>query len=175
VLLRKAGVSEAEIDARAEAVREECCRAYLARAPEDLSHTVLPGAQGLLAELAQRHDVIIALLTGNFEPVARRKLSAAGIGAFFAPGQGAFGSDSEARPELPAVARRRAGAPGAPHPREQTVVIGDTPRDIACARADGARCVAVASGTFGVAELQAADRVAKDMEAARDLLVTELG
>jgi phosphoglycolate phosphatase-like HAD superfamily hydrolase len=59
---------------------------------------------------------------------------------------------------LPAIARRRAGHV----PREQTVVIGDTPRDIACARADDVRCVAVATGQFGVDELGDADAVARD-------------
>ena len=47
-----------------------------------------------------------------------------------------------------------------PHPPEQTVVIGDTPRDIACARADGVRCVAVTTGPFAAADLHDADHVA---------------
>ena len=57
---------------------------------------------------------------------------------------------------LPPIARARAGG----WPRERTVVIGDTPRDIACARADGVRVVAVATGPFGVEELADADAVA---------------
>ena len=63
---------------------------------------------------------------------------------------------------LPAIARRRAGTLGAPHPRERTVVIGDTPRDIACARADGVLCLAVASGPFPVEELGEADAAVAD-------------
>ncbi len=78
----------------------------------------------------------LALVTGNFEPVARLKLARAGIGRYFPSGQGGFGSDSEDRAALPAIARRRAGPTGIPYPRERTIVIGDTPRDIACARAD---------------------------------------
>jgi phosphoglycolate phosphatase-like HAD superfamily hydrolase len=85
------------------------------------------------------------------------KLRRAGVGRFFAAGQGAFGSDSEDRAVLPAVARRRAGMTGAPWPRERTLVIGDTPRDIACARADGVRVVAVATGPHPVDELREAD------------------
>jgi phosphoglycolate phosphatase-like HAD superfamily hydrolase len=63
----------------------------------------------------------------------RVKLARAGIGDYFEPGQGGFGSDHLDRSELPAIARARADG----WPRERTVVIGDTPRDIACARADG--------------------------------------
>ena len=62
----------------------------------------------LLEGLAARDDVRLALLTGNFEPIARLKLERAGIGHYFPPGQGAFGSDHEDRAELPAIARARA-------------------------------------------------------------------
>ncbi len=114
-----------------------------------------------LEELSGRADAILSLVTGNLEPVARLKLARAGLDRFFAGGQGAFGSDAEDRTELPAIARRRAGAlnGGAPYPRERTVVIGDTPRDIACARADGVRCVAVATGPFTADALTGADAV----------------
>jgi phosphoglycolate phosphatase-like HAD superfamily hydrolase len=101
--------------------------------------------------------VILTLLTGNYEPVARLKLARAGIGRYFPAGQGAYGSDSDDRAALPAIARRRAGTLGRPYPREKTIVIGDTPRDIACARADFLHCAAVATGPFGVDELQDAD------------------
>jgi phosphoglycolate phosphatase-like HAD superfamily hydrolase len=108
----------------------------------------------------------LSLVTGNLEPIARLKLRAAGLGGWFADGQGGFGSDSEDRSDLPAVARRRAGAAwngGAPWPRERTVVVGDTPRDIACARADGVRVVAVATGPFAAADLHGADVVLEDL------------
>ncbi len=116
----------------------------------------------LLAALAARPDDFrLSLVTGNLEPVARLKLKRAGLGRWFAAGQGAFGSDSEDRSELPAIARRRAGRldGGRPYPRERTVVIGDTPRDIACARADGVRCIAVATGSYGAEALAEADAV----------------
>ena len=108
----------------------------------------------------------LALVTGNLEPVARRKLASAGIGHWFAPGQGGFGSDAEERGELPAVARARAGG----WPRERTVVIGDTPRDIACARADGLRVIAVTTGPFDAEELAEADYVASGAADLRPLL-----
>ena len=57
-----------------------------------------------------------------------------------------------------------------PYPRERTIVIGDTPRDIACARADGLRCVAVCSGPYEADELTAAEVVARDSGELRQAL-----
>ncbi|MDQ6774892.1 MAG: haloacid dehalogenase-like hydrolase [Actinomycetota bacterium] len=162
LMLLQAGISAREIDDGADAVREACCREYAHLCPPDLSHTVLPGIPELLDSLSTDGRFALALLTGNFEPIARLKLARAGIGKDFPSGQGAFGSDSEDRSELPAIARRRAGEDGMPHPRERTIVIGDTPLDIACARADGVRCVAVATGPYGVEGLSDADAVAAD-------------
>jgi phosphoglycolate phosphatase len=161
-LLLDAGVSAERIDDRADAVREACCRVYAQLSTEDLSHTVLPGIPELLSSLAARDDVALGLLTGNYETVARIKLKRAGLGRYFKSGQGAFGSDDEDRAGLPAIARRRAGTVGRPHPRERTVVIGDTPRDIACARADGVRCIAVATGPYAAEDLADADDVVGD-------------
>jgi phosphoglycolate phosphatase-like HAD superfamily hydrolase len=127
----------------------------------------------LLGDLA---GVRLSLVTGNYEPIARLKLARAGLGHHFGAGQGGFGSDAEERGLLPAIARRRAGAPdGTPHPRDRTIVIGDTPRDIACARADGVRVLAVATGPYPVEALGEADAVAADGFGLRDLLERELG
>ncbi|MDP9377347.1 MAG: haloacid dehalogenase-like hydrolase [Actinomycetota bacterium] len=164
-LLLAAGVPEADIDAGASDVRAAACRAYENLCPPDLSHTVAPGIATLLAELADAPEHFrLSLLTGNFEGVARLKLERAGIGDFFPRGQGAFGSDAEAREALPAVARERAGEfnGGSPWPRERTLIIGDTPRDVLAARADKLRCIAVATGPFDAAALREADFVAQD-------------
>lgn len=170
LILLEAGVSAERIDERSDAVRDRCCRHYARLCPDDLSHTVLPGVPELLAWLGAREDVRLSLLTGNFEAVARLKLSRARVGHWFPSGQGAFGSDSEDRAMLPTVARRRAGTRARPWPRERTLVIGDTPRDIACARADGVRCAAVATGPHGEDELRGADLVARDAVALREHL-----
>jgi phosphoglycolate phosphatase len=160
-LLTAAGVSADRIDERADDVRIAACAAYARLCPDDLSAHVTPGMSQLLERIDQRGGTLLALVTGNFEPIARMKLRRAGIGGFFPPGQGGFGSDHEQRAELPRIARRRAGQ-GEPWPREQTVVIGDTPRDIACARADRLRVIAVATGAYRADELRGADAVARD-------------
>jgi phosphoglycolate phosphatase-like HAD superfamily hydrolase len=116
----------------------------------------------LLDWLESQQDVKRGLLTGNYEPIAWLKLTRAGIGEAFRFGQGAFGSDAEDRSALPAIARRRAGTLDGPYPRQDTIVIGDTPRDISCAHADGLRCVAVATGPFEHEALTEADAVARN-------------
>jgi phosphoglycolate phosphatase len=136
---------------------------------------VLPGIPELLSELDAHHDVCLSLGTGNYETVARLKLARAGIGNHFPRGQGGFGSDAEDRAMLPHIARKRAGHDGLEFPRRRTIVIGDTPRDIACARADEVRCFAVATGPFGVDELAGADAVAADARRLGELLRTALG
>jgi phosphoglycolate phosphatase-like HAD superfamily hydrolase len=161
--LLEAGVSAERIDARAADVREECCRLYAGLCPADLSTMVVRGMPELLRSLHCADGVQLSLVTGNFEPVARLKLKAGGIGRWFARGQGGFGSDSEDRTMLPPIARRRAGEAAGlstSWPREHTVVIGDTPRDIACARADDLRCIAVTTGPHRREELAGADLIA---------------
>ncbi|WP_026369509.1 HAD family hydrolase [Kallotenue papyrolyticum] len=114
---------------------------------------VLPGVVETLAALRER-GAIQTLLTGNTEAVAALKLRATGLSDWFDLDVGAYGSDDHDRTRLVAVARRKAAARYgdcfAP-----LVVIGDTPRDIACGRAGAARTVAVATGSFTLAELQA--------------------
>jgi phosphoglycolate phosphatase-like HAD superfamily hydrolase len=169
-ILLGAGLSAQRIDERADDVREACCQAYAHLCPDDLSHTVLPGVADLLDWLGTHDGLTLGLLTGNYEPVARLKLARAGIGRHFPSGQGAFGSDAEDRAALPPIARRRAGRVGAPKPREETILVGDTPRDIACARADGLRCLAVATGPFTPDQLAEADAVSQDASGLRSAL-----
>jgi phosphoglycolate phosphatase-like HAD superfamily hydrolase len=173
-ILLGAGVSAQRIDERADQVCDRCCECYARLCPPDLSHAVLPAVRELLDWLASRDNVRLGVVTGNYEAIARLKLARAGIGKYFPRGQGAFGSDSEDRAVLPAIARRRAGADGVPYPRQRTVVIGDTPLDVACARADGVRCVAVATGPFAAAELAGADAAVGDAVELRAALKAEL-
>jgi phosphoglycolate phosphatase-like HAD superfamily hydrolase len=171
-ILTLAGVSPERIDARWSEVRAACIEEYAHRCPADLRDRLAPGVPAMLDELAARDHLRLSLLTGNLEPVARLKLQRAGIGGHFPRGQGAFGSDHEDRAVLPPIARRRAGDGNGSWPREQTVVIGDTPRDIACARADGIRVVAVATGPFPADALTGADVVVEHASQIPDALAS---
>jgi phosphoglycolate phosphatase len=116
---------------------------------------ILPGVQPLLNAIAARADVFPALLTGNCEEGARIKLEHFDLWKFFRCG--AYGDAVVDRNDLFAVAMARALACGAPatHPRD-VVVVGDTVLDVACAKAAGARAVAVATGPSDVDTLRAA-------------------
>jgi phosphoglycolate phosphatase-like HAD superfamily hydrolase len=174
LLLLDLGISQATIDERAADVAAECCRAYVRLCPADLSDRLVPGITDLLGWLEGRDDVRLSLVTGNFEGVARLKLKRAGVGHYFPAGQGAFGTDSEDRAALPHIARKRAGHDGIAYPRTRTLVIGDTPRDIACARADDLRIFAVTTGAAEAADLTGADGLAHDPRQLQELLAQAL-
>jgi phosphoglycolate phosphatase-like HAD superfamily hydrolase len=151
-----------DFDVRWPEVCDVAVAAYEELCPPDLGDRVAPGVTELLAALAARPDEFrLSLVTGNLEPIARLKLARAGLGGYFEPGQGGFGSDHASRARLPGIARARAGD----WPRDCTVVIGDTPRDIACARADDVRVAAVATGPYAVEALADADAVVDDARA----------
>lgn len=160
-----ADVDKAAFDAGLDELEVAVSEEYAHRLPASLADRLAPGVPDLLDALGARPGVRLSLVTGNLEPVARMKLRAAGIGKHFPAGQGGFGSDDEDRVMLPPIARVRAGANGSPYPREQTIVIGDTPRDVACAHADGLRCIGVASGPYAAEELAGADVVVPDASA----------
>ena len=118
----------------------------------------LPGAVDLVRQLAA-DGADVGLLTGNLEPIAYAKIGRIGLSAAELP-FGAFGSDHADRNALPAIGAARAaerlGRAVAP---SDLVIIGDTPRDIACARAGGAVSVAVATGRYDADQLGEADVV----------------
>jgi phosphoglycolate phosphatase-like HAD superfamily hydrolase len=112
----------------------------------------LPGARRALeaAEASQRY--LNSLLTGNVEPAARIKLRLVGLSDFFRL-PGAFGEDSHDRRDLPALALERLSRHLSLGLKpSQLIVIGDTPNDIDCARHNGLRSVAVATGRSHSAE-----------------------
>ncbi len=143
-LLSASGVAASTI----EEYREEALARYLAHLEDALapgSAQVLPGVRELLDALVAHPQVTVGLLTGNVAKGAALKLRAAGLeGAFRC---GAFGCDAEDRNLLVPIARARAlQATGIDFPGARTVVVGDAEADIQCARAGGARSVAVATG-----------------------------
>lgn len=114
---------------------------------------VLPGAEEIVAEFASQPDIRIGLLTGNTRRGSELKL--ASLMQHF--GFGFYGDDHAVRTELGVFAREQITAEFGAHVK--ITIIGDTPNDIACARAAGAECVAVATGAYTADELQGADRV----------------
>ena len=124
-----------------------------------------PGVMGILEEGHRRADIVQALLTGNIEKGARLKLTRYGVNHFFE--FGAFADDSPVRNELGPHAQRRAREQhGEEFPPERIFIIGDTPHDVACARAIGAKAIAVATGSFS-------EQALKDCGA--DAVFTDLG
>ncbi len=117
--------------------------------------TVMPGVHPLLDRLEGEEGVVLGLVTGNIAQGAALKLRAAGLDpARFRVG--AYGSDAAHRPDLPALAARRAEAYFDRVPTgAEVVIIGDTPADIACGAGIDARAVAVATGAYSVADLMA--------------------
>jgi phosphoglycolate phosphatase-like HAD superfamily hydrolase len=111
---------------------------------------VKPGVTEVLAALAAREDVVSLLLTGNTPAGAAAKLAHYGLDRYFAGG--AFCTGPRTREEIAQCAAELA-AQRAGGPIGRSYVIGDSPSDIRCSRAIGARCVAVASGWHSRAEL----------------------
>lgn len=113
---------------------------------------LLPGIVPVLEALEKHPEAVLALLTGNLTRGAQIKLTHYGVWKFFE--FGAFADDHHDRNELGKVARARAlEKHGIEFPPEQIFVIGDTPRDIECGRAIGARTVAIATGHYSLPEL----------------------
>lgn len=141
----------------------EAYRRHMERNLPGATVSALPGVLGLVRQLASS-GAEMGLLTGNLQPLAYAKVGRIGLGEGEFP-FGAFGSDAEDRNALPAVAAGRAserlGREVAP---AELVLVGDTPRDIACARAAGARVVAVATGRFRADQLREADLVLDTLE-----------
>ncbi|RCS41017.1 HAD family hydrolase [Bremerella cremea] len=126
--------------------------------------TVLPGVTPLLAQLSERDDVLLGLLTGNVARGAELKLTHYGINHYFS-----FGGFGDVHAHRNNVAQAALEAALTHHgqaisPRD-VYVIGDTPNDIICAQAIGAQSIAVATGVFSVEQLR---------QHSPDLLVSDL-
>lgn len=114
---------------------------------------VMPGVRPLLDRLQPREDVWLGLLTGNFVEGARIKLEHFDLWKYFRCG--AFGDDAADRNALVPFALARARQEGLPDiAADRVLVVGDTPHDIACARAAGAVPIGVATGGYTVEQLR---------------------
>jgi phosphoglycolate phosphatase-like HAD superfamily hydrolase len=130
----------------------ECYLGYLPKLLAERAGRLLPGVTDALSALATRDDVVLALLTGNVAAGAEKKLSHYGVWHFF--GFGAYADDHFDRNELGPVALRRARELGHDFSAQDVWVIGDTPHDIACARAFGGKALGVATGGYAVDALE---------------------
>jgi phosphoglycolate phosphatase len=141
------------------ALAADLLRAYERHLPERLGWReggALPGVVEILDALDAREDVISLLLTGNTPAGATAKLEHYGLARYFAGG--AFCVDGDDRPGIarraPEIAAQHAGTDISP---DSMFVIGDTPHDISCGQAIGARTVAVASGPYELDDLSKHD------------------
>ncbi|MDA8156232.1 MAG: HAD family hydrolase [Actinomycetota bacterium] len=144
---------------------------YLEREIEKPGKVLMPGVSQALSALKGMGQVSLGLLTGNYEQGARIKLGALGIWNYF--GFGAFGSDDADRDKLlPYALKRFQALKGLNSSFSDCVVVGDTPRDVSCAKPYGAAAVAVATGKYSVDELSAtgADYVLPDLSDLKKLL-----
>jgi len=140
---------------------------YLTYLPQEMAASpaqLKPGVPHIL-DLAKSKDALfLGVLTGNVESGARIKLARFDLNRYFEVG--AFGSDHEDRNVLlPIAVERLCRAKGVSVLYEHCVIVGDTPRDVQCAHAYGARCVAAATGRYSLGELEraAADLVVEDL------------
>lgn len=153
-LLADAGVSPEHIEQQMSAYEAAIAR-HLTNIIGDYPAEPCTGALDVVHALRERDDKLLGIVTGNASTTAPIKLRAAGFDPAWFP-VGAYGSESMHRDNLPALALDRAvrhlGQDISP---EQVVVIGDTPADVSCARAVGARAVAVLTGFSKREELAA--------------------
>lgn len=153
MVLGDAGFSAEAIEAKL----PELWDVYLRGLDRNTSRTpvrVLPGMRELVTALAERDDVVLALLTGNIEVGARLKLRGTGLDEHFP--FGAFGSDSPRREELPPIAVARAAEHAGHEIRGRDVVIlGDSIYDVRCGVPHDATTIAIASGRTSADRLRA--------------------
>ncbi len=151
-VLKDAGLNENHIAEKFETVKKtyiDLLKKQLL--PEDVE--LMQGIPELLQELAERNDIVLGLLTGNFEGSGRHKLALPALNHFFP--FGAFADDAYHRNELPAIAVQRAYSfTGKRFEGEEVVIIGDTEHDINCAKTIQAKSIAVATGTYSAEKLR---------------------
>jgi len=169
LILAALGIDDSEVHANVLAAMEA--------AWEELEHefrplvAVKPGVVDALEQCNAR-NAVQTLVTGNLQSIARRKVAAAGLDDHLRFEFGGYGSDHHVRAELVRLSRARLRDGGHAVAADRTWVIGDTPRDLHCARDNGVRCILVATGTCTYDELVdlGADAVFEDLSDTAALL-----
>jgi len=135
---------------RAEAIG--CYLGHLADAvAESDGYFVIEGIEELLPRLVAE-GILLGVVTGNIEPAAHIKLARGDLDKYFA--FGGYGSDSRDRTELTKKALQRGEqVAGQPLDRDETIAVGDTPRDVRAGHGAGIRVVGVATGSYATDEL----------------------
>jgi phosphoglycolate phosphatase len=151
-VLQSAGLGENEIAEKFNQAKDTYIEMFRTQAkPSDV--LLMEGIRELLQELSGRTELMLGLLTGNFEASGRHKLLLPEINHYFP--FGAFADDASSRNELPAVAVEKARQlTGRTFFNHDIIIIGDTEHDIACARVLNAKSIAVATGTYSREELK---------------------
>ena len=128
---------------------------YLDRLPAALDRhggVVCPGIRELLEALHPRDDVLLGLLTGNVRAGAKKKLGHFGLWDYFPVG--GFGDGHTDRDDVARAALRNDVSHRGEVRSDEVWIIGDTPLDVKCARAVGAKAVAVATGWVTLDDLK---------------------
>lgn len=153
-ILEGTGVSEEDYAKALPTIRKRYLRNMKDRIKGPQHVQLKPGVKELLADWEPRRELLLGLLTGNFEEGARWKLETHKLNRFFT--LGAFGDGTKDRADLPprAVAEAKR-LTGLDFKGKDIVIIGDTPNDVRCGKPLEARTVAVASSNYSLDELKA--------------------
>jgi phosphoglycolate phosphatase-like HAD superfamily hydrolase len=180
--IRMAGKTDTEIIKEAlfkhgiskDGTLDDVVSAYLENLEKEIQNNrkhIKPGVYELLEHLSSKKDIGLGLLTGNLEPGARIKLKSLDLDRYFT--SGAFGSDDEDRNNLLPIAVKRFEELFQKRIEiDNCIIVGDTPRDVACAHIYHALCIGVATGPYSFEELveAGADFVVKDLSDYSELL-----
>lgn len=152
IVANSIGVSESELYEKLDAIWDKMIEIYKPYSTPQYIH-IMPGIEELLNLLNDEHEVFLGLITGNFEQNAYMKLRSYQLDTFFK--FGGFGNDNENRNMLPLIAIDRANkfVGNDIFHSDNTIIIGDTLRDIECGRVNGIKVISVATGEFGFDEL----------------------
>lgn len=173
LLIIREGLEKLGLDARGSMISLVAGR-YVANLRSEVAKGgghVKVGVRGLIEGLQNRDGCVLGLLTGNLEEGARIKLEPFGLNQVFSVG--AYGDDAEDRNLLlPIALQRLREQRGLSLNPNDCLVIGDTPKDVECARVHGAPSIAVATGPYSLEVLQEteADLVVPDLSGTARLL-----
>ncbi|MDA3844218.1 MAG: HAD hydrolase-like protein [Candidatus Kapabacteria bacterium] len=145
-------ISHDEMFSHSAAIWSKLLALYKEFTTEDIIE-ILPGVEDLLMKLEADKDIALGLVTGNFRAHAYLKLDTVGLGYYFK--FGAYGDDNYDRDFLPPLLFRRAAEylKVAGFSASDALIIGDSPKDIQCAKVNGIPVLSVATGGFSTEEL----------------------